>query len=127
MVHVVDIGVIKEGVLTEAGSIIIGHFNISCLRSCVVCVFIFLINECIHYQLLHLHVGSLPDWLSGKLIRNGPGLLEIGDTKLNHWFDGMALLHSFTIKSGIKLLSLNCMTDLITLSINFSILYTQEK
>ncbi len=26
MVHVVDIGVIKEGVLTEAGSIIIGHF-----------------------------------------------------------------------------------------------------
>ncbi|XP_064390885.1 beta,beta-carotene 15,15'-dioxygenase-like [Halichondria panicea] len=44
--------------------------------------------------------GSLPDWLSGKLIRNGPGLLEIGDTKLNHWFDGMALLHSFTIKSG---------------------------
>ncbi|XP_064390883.1 carotenoid-cleaving dioxygenase, mitochondrial-like [Halichondria panicea] len=44
--------------------------------------------------------GSLPDWLSGKLIRNGPGLFEIGDTKLNHWFDGMALLHSFTIKSG---------------------------
>ena len=50
--------------------------------------------------IFHLDVGSLPDWLSGKLIRNGPGLFEIGDTKLNHWFDGMALLHSFTIKSG---------------------------
>ena len=45
-------------------------------------------------------VGSLPSWLNGRLIRNGPGLFEIGDTKLNHWFDGMALLHSFTIQSG---------------------------
>lgn len=44
--------------------------------------------------------GALPEWLSGKLIRNGPGCFEVGDTKLNHWFDGMAMLHSFTIQSG---------------------------
>ncbi|KAG9267116.1 beta,beta-carotene 15,15'-dioxygenase-like [Astyanax mexicanus] len=44
--------------------------------------------------------GSLPDWLQGTLIRNGPGLFSVGETSYNHWFDGMALMHSFTIKNG---------------------------
>ena len=45
-------------------------------------------------------IGEVPRWLSGRLIRNGPGLFEIGDTKYNHPFDGLALLHSFTINEG---------------------------
>ncbi|XP_010130647.1 PREDICTED: beta,beta-carotene 15,15'-monooxygenase [Buceros rhinoceros silvestris] len=44
--------------------------------------------------------GQLPTWLEGVLLRNGPGMHTIGDTKYNHWFDGLALLHSFTFKNG---------------------------
>ncbi|XP_027540799.1 beta,beta-carotene 15,15'-dioxygenase isoform X1 [Neopelma chrysocephalum] len=44
--------------------------------------------------------GQLPTWLQGILLRNGPGMHTIGDTKYNHWFDGLALLHSFTFKNG---------------------------
>ncbi|HYJ22264.1 MAG TPA: carotenoid oxygenase family protein, partial [Solirubrobacterales bacterium] len=44
--------------------------------------------------------GSLPDWLSGSLIRNGPGLFEAGDRPLRHWFDGQAMLHRFAVKAG---------------------------
>jgi beta-carotene 15,15'-monooxygenase len=37
--------------------------------------------------------GSLPDWLSGVLVRNGPGTFEAGDGTVDHWFDGLAMLH----------------------------------
>ena len=45
-------------------------------------------------------LGTIPPWLSGRLIRNGPGLFEVGDTKYSHLFDGLSLLHSFTIDQG---------------------------
>ncbi|XP_060110342.1 beta,beta-carotene 15,15'-dioxygenase [Heteronotia binoei] len=44
--------------------------------------------------------GEIPSWMEGVLIRNGPGMHKIGEMEYNHWFDGMALLHSFTIKNG---------------------------
>ncbi|XP_064193210.1 beta,beta-carotene 15,15'-dioxygenase isoform X1 [Anguilla rostrata] len=44
--------------------------------------------------------GTLPSWLQGTLLRNGPGMFSVGDTSYKHWFDGMALMHSFTIKNG---------------------------
>ncbi|XP_067314298.1 beta,beta-carotene 15,15'-dioxygenase [Pseudorasbora parva] len=44
--------------------------------------------------------GSIPPWLQGTLLRNGPGLFSVGNTSYKHWFDGMALLHSFTFKDG---------------------------
>uniref|UniRef100_A0A4W4GC78 Beta-carotene oxygenase 1 n=1 Tax=Electrophorus electricus TaxID=8005 RepID=A0A4W4GC78_ELEEL len=44
--------------------------------------------------------GSLPHWLQGTLVRNGSGLFSVGESSYNHWFDGMALLHNFTIKHG---------------------------
>nr|XP_056718813.1 beta,beta-carotene 15,15'-dioxygenase [Euleptes europaea] len=44
--------------------------------------------------------GEIPSWMEGVLLRNGPGMHKIGETEYNHWFDGMALLHSFTIKNG---------------------------
>lgn len=44
--------------------------------------------------------GSIPSWLQGTLLRNGPGLFSVGDTAYKHWFDGMALIHSFTFKDG---------------------------
>ncbi|XP_030009829.1 beta,beta-carotene 9',10'-oxygenase-like isoform X1 [Sphaeramia orbicularis] len=44
--------------------------------------------------------GTIPSWLNGNLLRNGPGKFEFGNTHYNHWFDGMALLHKFNIQGG---------------------------
>ncbi|XP_076989236.1 beta,beta-carotene 15,15'-dioxygenase [Tamandua tetradactyla] len=44
--------------------------------------------------------GKIPAWLQGILLRNGPGMHTVGETRYNHWFDGLALLHSFTIRDG---------------------------
>jgi beta,beta-carotene 9',10'-dioxygenase len=52
-------------------------------------------------ELTKLNVdGSLPTWLSGKLVRNGPAVFEAGKTKLRHWFDGYGMLHGFLIADG---------------------------
>ncbi|TNM96239.1 beta,beta-carotene 15,15'-dioxygenase [Takifugu flavidus] len=44
--------------------------------------------------------GTIPSWLQGTLLRNGPGIFSVGDTSYQHWFDGMAIMHSFTFKDG---------------------------
>lgn len=44
-------------------------------------------------------VGQPPTWLKGRLFRNGPGQYSRGETKVSHWFDGLALLHSFELDS----------------------------
>lgn len=43
---------------------------------------------------------AIPEWLNGAFIRNGPSLFSSHATKLNHWFDGMAMLHKFTFAQG---------------------------
>jgi beta,beta-carotene 9',10'-dioxygenase len=57
--------------------------------------------------------GTLPDWLNGSLLRTGPARFEVGSTAaassltggagaqhMRHWFDGLAMLHRFTIDGG---------------------------
>lgn len=44
--------------------------------------------------------GSLPDWLQGNILRNGPAMFEIGKDEYKHWFDGQGMLHSFNISGG---------------------------
>jgi beta,beta-carotene 9',10'-dioxygenase len=51
--------------------------------------------------------GELPGWLSGSLLRTGPAKFEVGGTAaegggqhMRHWFDGLAMLHRFTIDGG---------------------------
>lgn len=44
--------------------------------------------------------GSLPSWLTGMLLRNGPGRWEFDEAELHHWFDGMSMLHSFDFRDG---------------------------
>ncbi|XP_037549749.1 beta,beta-carotene 15,15'-dioxygenase isoform X1 [Nematolebias whitei] len=44
--------------------------------------------------------GSIPSWLQGTLLRNGPGIFSVGETSYEHWFDGMSILTSFTVKDG---------------------------
>jgi beta,beta-carotene 9',10'-dioxygenase len=44
--------------------------------------------------------GALPPWLTGTLIRNGPAGFEVGEHRLSHWFDGLAMLHLFSFAGG---------------------------
>jgi beta,beta-carotene 9',10'-dioxygenase len=44
--------------------------------------------------------GTLPEWLRGTLLRNGPALFEDGERSVRHWFDGQAMLHRFGISGG---------------------------
>lgn len=44
--------------------------------------------------------GTLPVWLTGDLIRNGPGTFTVGNDHFQHWFDGLAMLHRFSFHSG---------------------------
>ena len=44
--------------------------------------------------------GILPAWLSGSLLRMGPGLFEVGSEPFRHLFDGQALIHKFDLKGG---------------------------
>ena len=44
--------------------------------------------------------GELPSWLTGALVRVTPALLEIGDRRVSHWFDGLAMLNRFGFADG---------------------------
>jgi len=44
--------------------------------------------------------GSVPEWLSGTLVRNGPGQFEVGGRRVNHWFDGLAMLRRYAFEDG---------------------------
>ena len=41
--------------------------------------------------------GTIPLWLKGTLIRNGPGILKDKDSYVKHWFDGLGKLEAFSI------------------------------
>jgi len=41
--------------------------------------------------------GTIPDWLQGSYIRNGPGMFQLENKRLNHWFDAMGALHKFIL------------------------------
>lgn len=44
--------------------------------------------------------GTFPQWLSGTLLRTGPAKFDIGNKTVNHWFDGLAMLHRFGFDQG---------------------------
>ena len=49
--------------------------------------------------------GEIPLWLQGSLFRDGPGIFDIKKHDgsfyhINHWFDGIGVLHRFTIQNG---------------------------
>uniref|UniRef100_A0A8C3ASQ3 Beta-carotene 15, 15-dioxygenase 2, like n=1 Tax=Cyclopterus lumpus TaxID=8103 RepID=A0A8C3ASQ3_CYCLU len=44
--------------------------------------------------------GTIPTWINGSLLRNGPGKFEFGKDSYTHWFDGMAMMHRFHICEG---------------------------
>ncbi|XP_077509376.1 carotenoid-cleaving dioxygenase, mitochondrial-like [Amblyomma americanum] len=45
--------------------------------------------------------GQIPEWVSGKLFRLGPGMWELGGGfSLEHWFDGAAILSAYEMHKG---------------------------
>jgi carotenoid cleavage dioxygenase-like enzyme len=44
--------------------------------------------------------GTLPGWLEGTYLANGPGVFEAGDTDLRHWFDPFGMLRRFDVADG---------------------------
>uniref|UniRef100_A0A915IDB8 Uncharacterized protein n=1 Tax=Romanomermis culicivorax TaxID=13658 RepID=A0A915IDB8_ROMCU len=44
--------------------------------------------------------GSLPRWLNGTLLKNGPGVFEVGPDSFRHWFDGFAIFQRFRFTDG---------------------------
>jgi beta,beta-carotene 9',10'-dioxygenase len=44
--------------------------------------------------------GTIPRWLAGSLLRNGPAKFEVGAEKFRHWFDGFGMLHRFSLHDG---------------------------
>ena len=44
--------------------------------------------------------GEMPGWLHGSLLRTGPAKFEVGEQRMNHWFDGLAMLHRFGFADG---------------------------
>ena len=51
------------------------------------------------YQIEEIE-GEIPAELSGTLFRNGPGLLDIGESPIHHPFDGDGMVSAFTFKNG---------------------------
>jgi beta,beta-carotene 9',10'-dioxygenase len=44
--------------------------------------------------------GELPVWLTGGLVRVTPAKLEVGGRRVDHWFDGLAMLNRFGFADG---------------------------
>lgn len=44
--------------------------------------------------------GTVPEWLSGTLLRNGPAKFDLSAASVRHWFDGFAMLHAFSFHAG---------------------------
>ena len=44
--------------------------------------------------------GAFPAWLTGSLLRTGPAKFDVGRMTVNHWFDGLAMLHRFSFTGG---------------------------
>ncbi|EYC06245.1 hypothetical protein Y032_0077g1103 [Ancylostoma ceylanicum] len=45
-------------------------------------------------------IGSIPPWLKGTIVRNGPGMFKIGDTEYKHWWDGLAYIQRYHFVDG---------------------------
>jgi len=44
--------------------------------------------------------NKIPKWLTGTLLRDGPGLFEFGEEVALHSFDGMAMLRRYHVEGG---------------------------
>lgn len=56
--------------------------------------------------------GSVPKWLRGTLLLNGPALWDLPKGRLEHWFDGYAMWHALRIEeAGVRYRSRFCASE----------------
>ncbi|KAJ8306483.1 hypothetical protein KUTeg_017028 [Tegillarca granosa] len=58
------------------------------------------INDEVSTPVEGIVIGTVPEWLSGSLIRNGSAMFQIGECKYKHQFDGLAAIQKFDINDG---------------------------
>ena len=58
------------------------------------------VNEITDPQEVLEGADTIPTWLTGTLLRDGPGLFEFGDEAALHAFDGMALIRRYHVDQG---------------------------
>lgn len=44
--------------------------------------------------------GVVPKWINGTFVRNGPGAFSMGQSHIQHWFDGYGMLQGFRFDNG---------------------------
>src|SRR5437667_11457599 len=44
--------------------------------------------------------GKIPHWVTGTFVYNGPAYFAPGKDYFHNWFDGLAMLHGFSIEEG---------------------------
>jgi len=44
--------------------------------------------------------GTIPGWVKGTYVRNGPGQFTLENGRYWHWFDGLAMPHRFKFEDG---------------------------
>jgi len=44
--------------------------------------------------------GTIPPELNGRLLRNGPNPVDVGDPATYHWFSGAGMLHGLRLRDG---------------------------
>lgn len=57
------------------------------------------LNQELSQQTLKIH-GTIPSWLEGTLFRNGPAKFNTSSSYVADWFDGLAMIHAFSITHG---------------------------
>ncbi|CAB60367.2 Beta,beta-carotene 9',10'-oxygenase [Caenorhabditis elegans] len=45
-------------------------------------------------------VGSVPSYLTGTMLRNGPGMFTVGEEEYKHWFDGLGFMQRYHFEDG---------------------------
>lgn len=58
-------------------------------------------------------IGTIPKWIKGSLLRNGPGRLKVGDMMFKHLFDSSALIHRQIIMMVVS----NSISEMLLLKI----------
>lgn len=62
--------------------------------------------------------GTIPKWLNGSLLRNGPGAIKVNDMQFEHMFDSLALIHKYVL--GNRFQCSNILIRLCSLKIDSS-------
>lgn len=83
----------KRKLLTDQNFDVLSDKRVSLYPTCDATVWLRSCVEEVRTPIPGETCGTIPKWLNGSLLRNGPGSLTVGEMQLDHLFDSAALLH----------------------------------